>query len=131
MFAIVHNVYVILSGILTQRWKVVQGPVISNPENVEKMVAATTALHNYLCHTNDATYLPVGAVDAINGNEEVGANGYWRAGGGNVLPQGPGAGPRNHTVDAANARAAFTDYFTTVGAVDWQYDHVNRRANRL
>ena len=75
-------------------WWKVQGPIIGKPQNVEVMLAATTAVHNYLCHTKDIKYLPGGVIDPFNGNS------YWRAGGGNVL-QVPCSGLHNHTVNAA------------------------------
>lgn len=104
-----------------------QGPIIGNPENIQCMVAATTVLHNYLCINNDPTYLPAGAADTIYGGGE-GGHGRWRAG--PALPQAPGTPARNHTMDAANARLAFTEYFVNEGAVEWQFDYVNRRLNR-
>ena len=124
---ILHNLLSIL-GVLTQRWKMVQGPIVGDPKNIEQMIAATCVLHNYLCINNDRTYLPPGSVDAIYGQGD-GNPGYWRTEG-NMLPQAAPTAARNHTANAANARAEFTDYFCNEGAVEWQYEHIHRRSNR-
>ena len=114
-------------GILTQRWKLIQGLTIGDPKNIEKMVAAACVLHNYLCIHNDRTYLPPGPVDAIYG-EGDNAQGQWRAER-NILPQAAPTAASNHTLSAANARTAFTEYFMNEGAVDWQNDYIHRRTN--
>ena len=117
------------SGILAQRWQLLRKPILGDPKNIQMAVAATTVLHNYLLISHDRTYLPRGSVDAIFGGGE-GAPGQWRAAG-ELLHQAPGTIVRNYTMAASQAREEFRDYFIGPGAVPWQYDHINRRANRL
>ena len=96
-------------------------------QKTEKTVAAATILHNYSCITNDPTYLPPGSVDAIYGLGD-GARGH-RSEVGNAT-QLPPCRNQNHTIAAANARAAFTKYFMNEGSDDWQLDYICGRANR-
>lgn len=104
-------------------------PIIGKPENICTIIAATTVLHNFLLITNDRTYLPQGAADTIYGGGEA-ARGNWRAENAG-LPQAPPAAARNFPAAANNARQAFVEYFVGEGQVPWQYDHVNRRPQRL
>lgn len=119
-------------GILTQRWQLLRKPMMGKPANIENKVAAMTVLHNYLLINNDDTYLPPGTADMVTGGREAGDLGRWRAvAGSEHLPQAGATAIRNFTAVAAAARDSFTEYFSTEGAVDWQYDHINRRPARL
>ena len=86
-----------------------------------------TIQHNYSCINNDPTYLPPGSVDAIYGLGN-GARGH-RSEVGNAT-QLPPCRNQNHTIAAANARAAFTKYLMNEGSDDWQLDYICGRANR-
>ena len=106
--------------------------MMGKPQNIEIKVAAMTVLHNYLLISNDDTYLPPGTADMINGTREAGVLGRWRAAAGvQQLPQAEPTPVRNFTAEAAATREALTEYFSNEGAVDWQYDHINRRPARL
>ena len=119
----------LVPGILAQRWQIMRKTIIGNPDNIEKMIAATTVLHNFLMTTNDKTYLPPGAADTIYGDGEAAA-GKWRAHDIN-LPQAPAKAARNYPAQAAAARQQFLEHLNNEGAVVWQYDHINRRVRRL
>lgn len=99
-------------------------------DNIEMKVAAMTILHNYLLISNDDTYLPPGSADIIQGGRDAGELGRWRAEA-DILPQADHNPARNFTGEAANIRQSLTQYFSNEGAVDWQYDHINRRPARL
>lgn len=116
-------------GILSQRWKVVTGPIIGKVENIETLIAACCVLHNYLLINNDNTYLPPGSVDTISGRGE-GHPGYWRADEDRWQPAPP-TNARNPTIAAAQSRAEFTNYFVNEGALPWQFDYINRRVTRM
>ena len=115
-------------GILSQRWRLVSGPVIGKTENIETLISACCVLHNYLCITNDPVYLPPGSVDAITGAND-GTPGHWRGNDDN-WHQAPRTNSRNSTAEAARMRETLTDYFYNEGAVPWQNEYITRRSNR-
>ena len=112
---------------MSQRWRVVCGPIIGNTDTVQVLVAACCALHNYLRINNDQSYLPPGSVDAICGRDD-GTRGYWR-GETQQWQQAPPTSTRNSTILASEARVAFTEYFNHEGTVPWQRDCIYRCAN--
>ena len=50
-------------GILSARFRILQKPIRTSVENVEKYVLACLALHNYLRLTDNAHYTPAGFID--------------------------------------------------------------------
>ena len=50
-------------GILCSRWKIFFTPIHANVKNVENIVMASIAQHNYLKETDNAMYCPTGYVD--------------------------------------------------------------------
>ena len=48
------------------RCQVLQSPIDAALENVEKIVLACIALHNYLCQTDSASYISSGFIDSEN-----------------------------------------------------------------
>ena len=122
-------VCVILTGILVQRWQIMRKSIIGKPYNISAIISATVVLHNYLMTVNDKTYLPQGTADVIYGQGEA-ARGNWRVED-VALPQAPFTAARNFPAAAAAARRSFVSHFSNEGAVQWQYDYVNRRPRRL
>ena len=57
---IVENAF----GILSNRFRVFLSPIMVSPQNAEKMVLASCALHNYLRCKNSACYTPTGSFDS-------------------------------------------------------------------
>ena len=52
-------------GILTQLWQLLMRPIIANRERATSLVQAMCVLHNYLCTTQDANYIPRGYTDGV------------------------------------------------------------------
>ena len=50
-------------GILLAHWRIYNTPIQAKPENLEKIVLATIALHNYLRQTDNTSYCPNGFID--------------------------------------------------------------------
>lgn len=102
------------------------GTMEMNPKNARQVVYAACVLHNFLCDKRDSEYLPPGSVDIIDGSTERGAGGTWRSQS-DVLPAAPSTTQRNAGQVAVVMRDTFMRYFTGVGAVSWQLDHVTSR----
>ena len=64
-------------GILLARWRIYNTPIQAKPENVEKIVLATIALHNYLRQTDNTSYCPNGFIDCERSTSEI-IPGHWR-----------------------------------------------------
>ena len=86
------------------------------PDKVEKVVLATTALHNFLrTHHQPSDFTPDS--DSTSGN--------WR----DTERQGLGvlqAAPRRGSSNAKMIRDKFCEYFNNEGAVAWQEDMIQQ-----
>ena len=99
---IVENAF----GILTARFRIYQRRVQLHPDNAEKMIRATLALHNYLQKTA-ATPKECAAGETTNtGQAETMQN--LRLGGNRASNQ------------ATKVRGQFKECFVSAGCVDWQ-----------
>ena len=58
----VHRIIEHTFGILVARWRIFQRPIEGTPDQVEKYVLATIALHNYLRQTDNACYTIIRSV---------------------------------------------------------------------
>ena len=58
-------------GILAARWRIYKSPIKAKPSKVENIIKATVCLHNYLCLTDGAHYIPTGFVDSESNSEIV------------------------------------------------------------
>lgn len=110
---IVENAF----GIMSSRFRILQSAIQLEPNKVEKIVLACTALHNYLRRNHEASYTPVGSMDSENVADGVVAPGSWRADR-QLLPLNRLR--RNTTDEAKNIRKEFTKYFNEEGAIPWQ-----------
>ena len=113
---IVENAF----GILSNRFCVFLWPIMVSPENAEKMVLASCALHNYLRCKNSAWYTPTGSFGSdLLGTGKVVA-GEWR----NCEPTGITSltqqGSNRYSNEAKDVQEGFSGYFNTTGAVAWQ-----------
>ena len=115
-------------GILSSRWRILGRPIECKPENVDSIVKATVALHNYLKRTDDATipkcrYVPSSFVDSASGD------GDWREtvrADTNMLPVSR-LGSYMAAHDAKNVRDKICTYFQSPeGRVPWQEHVINR-----
>ena len=70
---IVENAF----GILASRFRVFLSTISLNPENTEKVVLASCALHNYLRTKSALAYTPTGSVDSESADGTMHA-GEWR-----------------------------------------------------
>ena len=57
-------------GILRARLRIISKPIKANVENVGNYVWAAICLHNYLRHTENATYTPSEFVDTTSSSGE-------------------------------------------------------------
>ena len=98
-----------------------------NVQNVEKIVMASMALHNYLRMTDNASYCPNGYIDS-EGSDGTVIPGFWRSEsdstGISSIPLVRGC--RNREAPMA-MRDGLKDYVnSTDGSLDWQLERVTR-----
>lgn len=109
-------------GILVNRWRVLRNPINMMPTNVEHVVLATIALHNFI-KLNDTShkYIPQNFVDWED-DEFVVHEGDWRR---NTTPlQSIRERTTNSTRVAFELRNHLKEYMCTEGAVRFQYRNV-------
>ncbi|CAH2013981.1 unnamed protein product [Acanthoscelides obtectus] len=116
---IVENVF----GILASRFRIFQSPINLEPENIEKIVMAACALHNFLIEHQSSTYAPANLRYQENSNDgsliSIGCDSSQS----NMIPlnrQNRG----NIGNDAKEIRQRFMDYFMNDGEVPWQKNHI-------
>ena len=98
---------------MTQRWQLLRRPVISNSEKATS-VQAMCVLHNYLCTTQDANYIPPGYGVGLGGELR---NGLWRP---NPTPPLHGVDTVNRSIPSAalEIRERLREYFSGDGSTD-------------
>lgn len=106
-------------GILASRFRIFLTPISLSPENTEKVVLASCALHNYLWTKATNRYMPVGSVDAENQGRGI-IPGDWRTDISNSLQPIGFQGGKNYSTDAKKVRDSFCEYFNGIGKVPWQ-----------
>ena len=116
---IVENAF----GILASRFRIFLSLMLLAPNNCEKVILASCALHNYLRTKSPSRYTPSGCFDRENIDGSI-ANENWRKDiripmQGIEKPQG-----RNYTLDAKNICDSFCEFFNTTGSVSWQNDYI-------
>lgn len=117
---IIENVF----GILVARFRIFHGAINLQLENIDKVVKATCALHNYLMSTVSHTYAPTDCMDyeeLESGTIHFGLSSENS----NVLPL-----ERNHVsgdmpINAKQVRQNFLTYFNNEGQVPWQENFVH------
>lgn len=94
---IVENAF----GILCARWRIYFTMIGCNPENVDNIIKATIALHNFCLNHNPETYFQAETCSRLDDVTKAGSNFYSN--------------------DAAGVRDKFKEYFfSIVGQVVWQ-----------
>jgi hypothetical protein len=100
-------------GTLSQRWRILLGPIESTPGKVDGIVKACTALHNFLCDKHPAAPLgqPVPAPPPTDPPPPP------------PPPQDP---PLTHplSLSPAQLRLHLCNYFQTAGSVHWQHTSI-------
>lgn len=127
---IVENAF----GILSARWRIFRKPMEMNPTNVDIVIKATIALHNFL-KTTDITnapntrYVPPSFVDTMDHEGEI-RPGAWRS---HVDENETGMretgrlSTNTSSQSAMRIRENFTNFFASpAGSVPWQNSVVNR-----
>lgn len=97
-------------GILAQRWRLYFRPLQCKIDTVQKIIKATTVLHNYLCSKED--------IAAVGTHEEISEayNTCWKP-----IPR---VGTRGGN-EAVEIRNHFVQYFNSEnGSVSWQWQHL-------
>ena len=120
-------------GILVARWRIFNTPIHAKQENVEKIVLATIALHNYLRQTDNTSYCPAGFIDSERSTGDI-IPGYWRrecANSGEDASQGmarvAALRGQRRSDDALLMRDSLMEYGNSdLGSLSWQIDHVRR-----
>lgn len=104
-------------GILANKFRIFLQPINLEPMKVEKIVLASTALHNYLRREHSAEYTPLGCTDRENVLDGTIIPASWRSE--PVLAPLPRI-RRNASDEAKETRLEFMAYFNDEGAILWQ-----------
>ncbi|CAB4014818.1 Hypothetical predicted protein [Paramuricea clavata] len=96
-------------GIYAARWRIFRHPIRASISTVDAIVKATLCLHNYLCMTENAQYIPTGFVDCDSSLDMK--EGEWR----NIVRGGANSGFQNisriespnYSIDAKTTRDNF------------------------
>lgn len=110
-------------GILVARWRILLTKINCYPENADKIVLATIALHNFikLNSVEGSSYCPEGFVDREDADGII-RPGDWRKQINNVPTNNPKKkiGSNNSSQSAFALRDTLMDYFMNEGAIDRQ-----------
>ena len=116
-------------GIAASRFRVFHRPIIASVGKVKEITKAVVALHNFLMtenELNNQNYCPQNYIDVEGPNGLQ--LGEWRLDNQNIqgiLPINNNTS-NNYSEDARMVRDSYKEYFNNEGAVDWQWDRVNR-----
>lgn len=118
---VVENVF----GKMSATFRVLRKPLLLEPNKAEIIVMAVVHLHNFLRNSTMSknTYVAPTTLDnKVNGDI---VSGSWRNYSGDLSSLHPIKNvPRRSTELAKEIRDDFSDYFTTNGAISWQFKHV-------
>lgn len=120
-------------GILSSRWRILRNNIIADVETVEKIVAATVCLHNFLCTFEEEVpghkrvYCPSAFIDNDHSNGSITA-GLFRNESLNSF-QRIGLGSNNASRSMTELWDSMKNYVSNEGAVPWQWDYVARGCN--
>ena len=112
-------------GILAARWRLFRRPIKSAPCHGDNSVKACLCLHNYLCLTMNAQYIPKGFADSKNCSGEI-IPGDWRK---LVTNDSNGLAPlqghaNKYGSSAKDTREKFERYFNSEeGSLPWQLSY--------
>lgn len=115
---IVENVF----GILASRFRIFQSPINLEPENIEKVVMGTCALHNFLIEQQSSTYAPVNLMYQENNYDGSVISSGCDSSHSNMIPLNRSSG--NISNDAKEVREQFMNYFMNDDKVPWQNNHI-------
>lgn len=104
-------------GIMTNKFRVFLNAIHLEPQKVEKIVLACTAMHNYLRREHESFYTPVGNTDKEDVVDGMVIPGMWRDDS-QLLPLQNLR--QNQANEAKQVRNELKAYFNEEGAVAWQ-----------
>lgn len=113
---VVENVF----GILASRFRIFLQPININVDNIDIVILACCALHNFLRKTSKSSYLSEQLVDhedLSNGNI---IPGEWRQQIGSAMTNLEKSKSTNATFHAKNVRDTYKKFFNTVGSTSFQ-----------
>lgn len=117
---VVENVF----GIISATFRVLRKPLLLEPNNAEIIVMVVVHLHIFLRNStlSKNTYVAPTTLDKeLNGDI---VSGSWRNDSEDLSSLPPIKNvPRRSTELANEIRDDFSDYFTTNGAISWQFKH--------
>lgn len=110
-------------GILVSRWRILRNSITCFPENAEKIVLATIALHNFIKKNNQSSqlYCPPGYADSEDEHGNI-IHGAWR----NEVDASPTLfthgrmGSNNASASAFDQRNTLKNYFMSEGKIERQ-----------
>ena len=116
-------------GIATARFRIFRRPINAKVSTVKSVTKAVVGLHNFLMkknHEGDNQYCPPNYIEREE-NDHV-LPGDWRQEQNHIsgLKDVRRIGSNNYSKTAKAIRDKFKDYFVNEGAVDWQWDIVNK-----
>lgn len=115
---IVENAF----GILAARFRIFHTQINIEPNNIESVVMASCALHNFLIAHSRNHYSPSECFDQENAENGTILPGLHA--GDHMIPLNR-RGYGNTALNAKNIREQFMDYFSNEGSVPWQNNFIN------
>uniref|UniRef100_A0A8D8TCT4 DDE Tnp4 domain-containing protein n=1 Tax=Cacopsylla melanoneura TaxID=428564 RepID=A0A8D8TCT4_9HEMI len=116
-------------GILASRFRIFHTAINLEPKNIEKVVMATCALHNFLMNHEPTIYAPANCLYQENDqNGSILSLGYDSAQS-NMNPL-ESCNRGNICGNAKQLREKFVDYFIDEGKVQWQNKHILRNKQK-
>nr|AAI24960.1 LOC100158389 protein [Xenopus laevis] len=106
-------------GILSNRFRIFHTAINLSPSKTDSVVLACCVLHNFLCRTSGASYMPATMLDREDTEQSSFIAAEWR-----LEPNGllelQDTTLQNATVEAKLSRDRYAAYFNGAGAVEWQ-----------
>lgn len=121
-------------GILSSRWRILRNNVIADVETVEKIVAATICLHNFLriyennFSVHERVYCPASFTDTVHSDGNI-TPGLFRNEHLNSFERIGRLGSNNPSRNMIDLRNIMANYLSNEGAVPWQWSHIFRGYN--
>ena len=117
-------------GILVSQWRIFNTPIHAKLKNVEKVVLAAMALHNYLRQTDNASYCLQGYIDSDRAMGDIvpeHLRNEVSASTNDGIANVPGLRGSRRSEDALLMRNSLMEYTNSdLGSLSWQLDYVRR-----
>ena len=116
-------------GIAASRFRIFHRPIVASVEKVQAITKAVVALHNYLMRKNSLNACRYCPRNYIDQDSTTGVTaGEWREKQSEISGLQPlkRVGSNNYSMDASFVRQQLKEYFNSEGAVEWQWELVDR-----